>query len=134
MVKHSGTTKYVYADANSASFAESSNDLSSTTEGAVAKTILAVAKDSYAMYNDEQPSGELAQARHRVRVLPSLTEATHHCIRQHWLRRSIRTCGSVQGRVRYLQRCIASRLRIVFRCGCPCRGLYPLSRWVFLWP
>jgi hypothetical protein len=57
MLKHSGATTYLYADAKNPTLAVSSNNLDSQTDGAVAQTINAVMKDSYAMYNDEVPNG-----------------------------------------------------------------------------
>ena len=49
ILKHSGATTYMYADVNSPTFALSSNDLSSKTSGAVAKTIVPALKANFAM-------------------------------------------------------------------------------------
>jgi hypothetical protein len=50
VLKHSGATTYLYADVHKPTLALSSNDLSSKTSGAVAKTIGPALKASYAMY------------------------------------------------------------------------------------
>ena len=57
MIKYSDGTAYSYSDSNQNAMEKSPYTLDSTSSGAVANTLNPLFSQSFALYNDEPPSG-----------------------------------------------------------------------------
>ena len=72
VLKHSGNTSYLYADADNPSLATSSHTLDDKGAGALANTVVPALGANYALYNDEVPNdGIVSFAVRRLAMLCS---------------------------------------------------------------